>query len=338
MKITFNNFYFIKNSNIGANMFFGQNPVNDNEKMQTPKIDHSDPKEYEQDVLLGREIQKLRKAISNAKKIYANTSDIETKSQLSKEINNLKDKKDTLVEELFSRHLAFATKVASQDFFTESNHSDWDDIISYARLGMLRAAERFDPDKNPSVYFTAYSTKAIKNEIIKGQNRNNQVYVPIKTVNERKAYTKIIDSLQEKSKKKLSDEKIAKALGLKNVKKLKDVLNSKITTTSLDAYISEDSKTRFENFLKDNPKNIPSARIENFEDRQLLRFLIKKALTPQEAKIIKLRYRLDENDTGDNSLLQLEVVGAIMDLTGERIRQLIEQAIKKLRKAAIPYN
>ena len=338
MKIAFNNLSFIRNNNISPNMTFRQNSVNNSGKIQQYKTSLNSPETYEQDKLLGREIQKLRKSIIDIKKTYNNTSDLERKNQLSQEIKDLQEKKAALVEELVIKHLPFATKIASDDFFTETNRSEWDDIISYARIGMLRSAERFNPDENPNVYFTSYAIKAIKNEIVRGLNKNKQVYIPIKTVNFRKDCEKRKILLNAQNDRELSDEELAKELGIKDVKKLKEILNSKVITTSLDAPIAEDTKMRFENFYSDDPKNGPSADIEKAEAQEQLKLMIKEVLTPQEALIITLRYKLNDQDSSDFSLVRLETIGKILNLTTERIRQIEERALKKLNRAAKKYD
>ena len=334
MKIFFSNLSFIKSNSVARKIPFGRNIANDNFEFSKTKINHNDPKEQEYDKHLGREIQRLKREIEDTEKLYNNAIDVTAKEQLSDKITKLQDQKYHYVDELVNRHIAFAQKVASDDFFNSNNRNDWEDIISFAYMGLFRAADNFDPDKNPDVHFITYAAKAIKRLINLEQSKNKIIRIPINTYIAGRKLIRTKKDLAKKTGKEITDEELAKILGRKSVKKLKETMDIDMTTLPLNKPIAQNSKETLENYIPDNnPKNNSSANIEDAENRKQLRTLINKVLTPREALILTMRYRLNEPNSDNTSLVTLAAISDVIGLTKERIRQLERDAIAKLRRA-----
>ena len=333
MKINFNTIsfksgIFPNNHRSGKNVWKYADAINEN------KIDFSNPEEQKYDIQLGTEIQKLKKEILQLKLNIENTQNELEKEHLSKRIQILEHQKDIKVKELTGRHLFFALKVASK-YNSYYNPNEKDDIISDANIGLIRAAEKFDPIKQPNVPFVAYAKWWIKQQINKNMKTYQQIYIPIQTQQNHKKLIKAENDLTEKLGRKPTIDEIKKFLGRKNstyLEILKQLCN--IKHIPLDSPISEDSDVTVANFVADERSTFPILQEVNDETKCALKKIMQKRLLPKEREVLTIRYKLNESNPEDYNLVPIRDIAKIVGLTRERIRQLEAQGIEKLRKAA----
>jgi len=120
-------------------------------------------------------------------------------------------------------------------------------------------------------------------------------------------------------------EELAAELGM-DAKRVEQYRKAAITPASLDAPLGDEDTKRVADVVADEKAETPYEQLEGQADVELVREMI-DTLTPREKTILQLRYGLDEADEQT-----LEEVGKKFGLTRERIRQIQESALKKLRK------
>jgi len=189
---------------------------------------------------------------------------------------------------------------------------------------LMKAVERFDPAKGGKL--STYGSWWIKQNMRRAlASQGKTIRLPIYVVDQIYHLGQAATRLQELFGREATDEEIAEELGL-NVTRVAELRSAAIRPVSLDAPLGEDDNRRLGDVVPDDSVASPDTRLDDRSLIEAIRKLVKK-LTPREATILRFRFGLD----GGNEKT-LEEVGEKFGVTRERIRQLQNCALAKLRK------
>lgn len=197
------------------------------------------------------------------------------------------------------------------------------DLVSEGNIGLIKAVERFDPDKGGklSTYAAWWIKQAIKRALA---NQSKSIRLPVHLVDKIAKMRRITMQLTEELEREPTDEEVGIVLGIP-VNKVAHLKSVSVRPASLDAPIGDDDSTSFGDLIGDERALDPFENLREKSYSNDISDMIKQ-LDEREEKIIRLRFGLD----GD-SPKTLEEVGSIFGITRERVRQLQNIAIKKMR-------
>ncbi len=196
------------------------------------------------------------------------------------------------------------------------------DLVQEGALGLLKAAERFDHNKN--FKFSTYATWWIRQTITRAiANNSRTIRIPVHMLDKIKFYKKTYTDLLYKLNREPSDEELIKALKISK-RKLSTIKNAIINEPiSLETPVTDDLSLA--DFIEDTSYHTPESVTEKYcmtEDIDT----IFKDLNSREKKILEHRFEIH-----NNKYMTLEQLGSEMGFSKERIRQLETKALQKLR-------
>jgi RNA polymerase primary sigma factor len=199
------------------------------------------------------------------------------------------------------------------------------DLVSEGNIGLMKAVERFDPAKGGklSTYAAWWIKQSIKRALA---NQSKTIRLPVHLVDKISKIRRVAISMSEELGREPTDEELAEEVGI-SASKLSQLRTVSIRPASLDAPMNEDDGTEFGEIVGDSDAVDPS---ENLSDKNMQEEItdLLGVLDERERKIINSRFGLD-----GGSARTLEEVGMKFGVTRERIRQLQNIALAKLRRA-----
>ena len=231
------------------------------------------------------------------------------------------------VNALIEQNLRLVQKIAN-DFLGRG--LSWEDLVSEGNRGLITAAHKFDPSRGAR--FSTYSAWWIKQAIRQAiAEQARTVRVPIGTQINWRRIRKVAKELTEKLGREPTDEEVAAEakLPVATIQRLRS--SNQVEVLSLNAPVSgeESESGEFMEFVYDETAPGPDQELINLEDVEQLLALL-ETLPEREKQVLRLRFGLD-----GEPVRTLEEVGAIIGCTNERVRQIQNQALRKLQQQII---
>ena len=198
------------------------------------------------------------------------------------------------------------------------------DLINEGNIGLMKAVERFDPAKGGklSTYGSWWIKQSIKRALA---NQSKTIRLPVHLVDKISKMRRTAMKLQEVFGREPTDEELAEEMGWPP-SRVAQMRLAAIRPASLDAPIGDDDSNNFAEVVQDENADTPYQHLEEKTVTRMLREMV-KTLDPREATILQYRFGLD-----GGTEKTLEEVGEKFGVTRERVRQIQNIALHKLRR------
>ncbi|MGX1930277.1 sigma-70 family RNA polymerase sigma factor [Flagellimonas sp. 2504JD4-2] len=262
-----------------------------------------------------RESKSLDKYLQDISKI-----DLITAQEEVELAQRIRDGDQIALEKLTNANLRFVVSVAKQ---YQNQGLTLPDLINEGNVGLVKAARRFDETRG--FKFISYAVWWIRQSILQALAEQSRVVrLPLNKIGSINKIKKTFSYLEQAHERPPSAEEIAKELDM-TVDEVKQSLKNTGRHVSMDAPLKEGETSSLYDVLNSAESPKPDRDLMH----QSLNTEINRALetlSPREADVVRLYYGI-----GDQQSMTLEEIGSTFDLTRERVRQIREKAIRKLR-------
>lgn len=200
------------------------------------------------------------------------------------------------------------------------------DLIQEGNLGLMKAASKYDGSKG--FRFSTYATYWIRQAISRALGEQSRaIRIPSNMLELLSKVKKAKAELMQTNGTEPSEKEIADHIGA-DLDKVQTVLDLAQVTTSLDTPVDDEGETCIGDLIADNSAENPLSKLLREANSQIIQSVL-NTLPPREAEILRMRFGIDREKP-----MTLEEVGQHYGLTKERIRQVENKAIRKLRHPA----
>ena len=224
------------------------------------------------------------------------------------------------LEKLTKANLRFVVSVAKQ---YQNQGLTLPDLINEGNLGLIKAAQRFDETRG--FKFISYAVWWIRQSILQALAEQSRIVrLPLNKIGSINKINKTYAFLEQAHERAPSEEEIAKELDM-TINDVKESLKNSGRHVSMDAPLVEGEDSNLYDVLNSGESPNPDRTLLH----ESLRTEIERALetlTPREADVVRLYFGL-----GNQHAMTLEEIGETFDLTRERVRQIKEKAIRRLK-------
>jgi RNA polymerase primary sigma factor len=262
-----------------------------------------------------RDAMSLDKYLHEIGKIELLTPEIEV--ELAKRI---KTGDRQAFEALIKSNLRFVVSVSKQ---YQNQGLSLSDLINEGNLGLIKAAERFDETRG--FKFISYAVWWIRQSVLQALAEQARIVrLPLNKIGSISKINRTFSKLEQQYQREPTSEEVASALDLNPVV-IEDSLNLSGMQVSMDAPLREDEdNTLYDVMLNDNSPSADNELMMNSLRKEIERSL--STLSEREAFVLRYFFGLH-----GLPILTLEEIGENLNLTRERVRQIKEKAIKKLK-------
>jgi RNA polymerase primary sigma factor len=269
-----------------------------------------------------RESQSIDKYLQEIGKVEL--LDVEEEIDLAKKIKYGDDKeKQKALEKLTKANLRFVVSVAKQ---YQNQGLSLGDLINEGNLGLIKAAKRFDETRG--FKFISYAVWWIRQSILQALAEQSRIVrLPLNRVGALNKIGKAYSTLEQAFEREPSADELAEQLDM-SLYEVSDTLKISGRHLSIDAPFVHGEDSRLVDIMPNQNQPLPDHSLIN----ESLKIEIQRALntlSPRERDVLKLYYGLDQENP-----LTLEEIGEKFKLTRERVRQIKEKAIRRLKHAS----
>ena len=228
------------------------------------------------------------------------------------------------LQELVKRNLRFVISVAKK---YQNRGLPLIDLIGEGNVGLLTAARKFDPDQG--VKFISYAVWWIRQAILSALARQGRtVRVPLNRTADLSRIIKASEILRQKLSREPNPEELSHVTGL-SVDVVRSLAALNTSEVRLDAPLDpEGDRSLIERFVADELPDTEEEAMHRFLANEIARAL--GTLPPRDAKVLRFYFGLDGGREHT-----LEEIGSMLGVTRERIRQLRDRALKRLREGDV---
>jgi RNA polymerase primary sigma factor len=228
------------------------------------------------------------------------------------------------MQELVKRNLRFVISVAKK---YQNRGLPLTDLIGEGNVGLLTAARKFDPDQG--VKFISYAVWWIRQAILASLARQGRtVRVPLNRTADLSRIVRTAETLRQELRREPTPEEIAKSTGL-SLEVVQSLAALNTSEVRLDAPLDpEGDRSLIERFIADDQADTEEEAMDRFLTDEIEGALT--TLPPRDAKVLRLYFGLDGGREHT-----LEEIGGMLGVTRERVRQLRDRALKRLREGDV---
>ena len=228
------------------------------------------------------------------------------------------------MQELVKRNLRFVISVAKK---YQNRGLALTDLIGEGNVGLLTAARKFDPDQG--VKFISYAVWWIRQAILAALARHGRtVRVPLNRTADLSRIVRTSETLRQELRREPTPEEIADAVGL-SVDVVQSLAALNTAEVRLDAPLDpEGDRSLIDRFIADDQSDAETQAMDHFLSEEIERAL--RTLPARDAKVLRLYFGLDGGREHT-----LEEIGGMLGVTRERVRQLRDRALKRLREGEV---